>query len=197
MFLSIGYSTCHWCHVMERESFEDLDIARQLNDHYIAIKVDREVHSDIDQVYMTAAELLTGGGGWPLSSILTPEGETIAAGTYFPPAEFADLLQRAQALWRQRPEDLRAQARQVASAVARALAAESQAAELGECGHRPGRGGPLGPPRRTAGRIRSASPSFPRSPGLASCSIRPCARTIARRSMPRFQPQGHSPRGHS
>ncbi|MBP8289966.1 MAG: DUF255 domain-containing protein [Chromatiaceae bacterium] len=132
VFLSIGYSTCHWCHVMERESFEDLKIAHQLNDHYIAIKVDREVHSDIDQVYMTAAELLTGGGGWPLSSILTPEGETIAAGTYFPPAEFADLLQRAQALWRQRPEELRAQARQVASAVARALAAESQAAELGD-----------------------------------------------------------------
>ncbi|NEX22177.1 DUF255 domain-containing protein [Thiorhodococcus mannitoliphagus] len=132
VFLSIGYSTCHWCHVMERESFEDVDIARLLNSHYIAVKVDREVHADVDQVYMTAAQLLTGSGGWPLSSILTPEGETLVAGTYFPPAKFAQLLQKAQSLWEERPEALRAQARQIADAVSRALAVESQAAELGD-----------------------------------------------------------------
>ena len=132
VFLSIGYSTCHWCHVMERESFEDLDIARLLNAHYIAIKVDREVHSDVDQVYMTAAELLTGGGGWPLSSILTPEGDSITAGTYFPPADFARLLKQAQSLWQERPQALRAQAQEIADAVTRVVTAQAQAAELGE-----------------------------------------------------------------
>jgi hypothetical protein len=85
VFLSIGYSTCHWCHVMERESLEDVAIAGLLNAHFVAIKVDREIRPGIDEVYMTAVGLLTGGGGWPMSSILGPEGETITAGTYFPP----------------------------------------------------------------------------------------------------------------
>ena len=132
VFLSIGYSTCHWCPVMERESFEDSAIAEFLNRHYVAIKVDREVRPDIDQVYMTAVQLLTGSGGWPMSSILTPGGETIVGGTYFPPAEFKSLLQTAASLWQQRPDQLRAQAAEIAQAVAEALAAESQAAELDE-----------------------------------------------------------------
>ncbi|MGE5154454.1 MAG: DUF255 domain-containing protein, partial [Bdellovibrio bacteriovorus] len=92
VLLSIGYSTCYWCHVMERESFEDLGIAELLNRHFIAIKVDREVRPDLDQVYMTAVELLAGHGGWPMTSILTPEGETIIAGTYFSPEDFQRLL---------------------------------------------------------------------------------------------------------
>jgi uncharacterized protein len=132
VFLSIGYSTCHWCHVMARESFEDTAIAELLNRHFVAIKVDREVRPDIDQVYMTAVQLLTGSGGWPMSSILTPEGETIVAGTYFPPDDFSALLHRVKALWQEQPEQMRAKAALIARAVAEALAAEAQAAELGD-----------------------------------------------------------------
>ncbi|MBK1706711.1 thioredoxin domain-containing protein [Halochromatium glycolicum] len=130
IFLSIGYSTCHWCHVMERESFEDLAIAELLNEHFIAIKVDREVHPDVDQTYMTAVELLAGRGGWPMSSILTPDGDTIDGGTYFPPAEFTRLLERARDLWQAQPDALRAQAERVARAVSRALDTQGQAAAL-------------------------------------------------------------------
>ena len=89
VFLSVGYSTCHWCHVMERESFEDEAIARLLNERYVAIKVDREERPDVDQVYMTAVQLLTGGGGWPMSVWLTPDKEPFFGGTYFPPRDGA------------------------------------------------------------------------------------------------------------
>jgi len=84
VFLSIGYSTCHWCHVMERESFEDEEVARVLNERYVPIKVDREERPDVDAIYMTAVQLFTGGGGWPMSVWLTPEKEPFFAGTYFP-----------------------------------------------------------------------------------------------------------------
>jgi uncharacterized protein YyaL (SSP411 family) len=84
IFLSIGYSTCHWCHVMERESFEDEEIAAYLNANYIAIKVDREERPDVDSVYMTAVQLLTGGGGWPMSVVMLPDGRPFFGGTYFP-----------------------------------------------------------------------------------------------------------------
>ncbi|MBW1803576.1 MAG: thioredoxin domain-containing protein, partial [Deltaproteobacteria bacterium] len=73
IFLSIGYSTCHWCHVMEHESFEDPDVARLMNDAFISIKVDREERPDLDHVYMTVAQMLTGSGGWPLTIIMTPD----------------------------------------------------------------------------------------------------------------------------
>ncbi len=85
VFLSVGYSTCHWCHVMERESFEDLEIARVLNSRFVPVKVDREERPDVDAVYMTAVQLLTGGGGWPMSVWLTPDREPFFGGTYFPP----------------------------------------------------------------------------------------------------------------
>lgn len=84
IFLSIGYSTCHWCHVMAHESFEDEEVAELLNDNFIAIKVDREERPDIDNIYMTVCQNMTGRGGWPLNVILTPEGEPFYAGTYFP-----------------------------------------------------------------------------------------------------------------
>jgi uncharacterized protein YyaL (SSP411 family) len=84
VFLSVGYSTCHWCHVMERESFEDEEIASCLNENYIAIKVDREERPDIDDCYMKAAMLFTGGGGWPMTVVLTPDRKPFFAGTYFP-----------------------------------------------------------------------------------------------------------------
>lgn len=84
IFLSIGYSTCHWCHVMERESFEDEQVAAYLNDHYVCIKVDKEERPDIDAVYMNICAGLTGGGGWPLTIIMTPEKQPFYAGTYLP-----------------------------------------------------------------------------------------------------------------
>ena len=85
IFLSIGYSTCHWCHVMERESFEDEQVAALLNERYVSIKVDREERPDVDRVYMAAVQAMTGGGGWPLSAWLTPDLEPFYTGTYFPP----------------------------------------------------------------------------------------------------------------
>ena len=84
IFLSIGYAACHWCHVMERESFEHEATARYLNDHFIAIKVDREERPDLDQLYMGAVQAMTGGGGWPMSVFLTPDGRPFYGGTYFP-----------------------------------------------------------------------------------------------------------------
>ena len=88
IFLSIGYSACHWCHVMERESFENEEIAEILNKYFINIKVDREERPDIDRIYMTAVQMMTGSGGWPMSVFLTPELEPFFGGTYFPPICF-------------------------------------------------------------------------------------------------------------
>lgn len=85
IIISIGYSTCHWCHVMERESFEDPAVANYMNEHFINIKVDREERPDLDQIYMEACQAMTGGGGWPLNCFLTPDGRPFYAGTYFPP----------------------------------------------------------------------------------------------------------------
>jgi hypothetical protein len=87
IFLSIGYSTCHWCHVMEEESFEDLEVAELLNRHFVAIKVDREERPDLDGLYMAAVQSLTGRGGWPLTALLTPDGRPFYGGTYFPPRD--------------------------------------------------------------------------------------------------------------
>jgi uncharacterized protein len=87
ILLSIGYSACHWCHVMEHESFENEDIARLMNDNFINIKVDREERPDLDQIYMTAVQMMTGQGGWPMTMFLTPEGVPFYGGTYFPPVD--------------------------------------------------------------------------------------------------------------
>jgi uncharacterized protein len=111
IFLSIGYAACHWCHVMERESFEDEATAAFLNAHFIPIKVDREERPDLDQVYMSAVQAMTGGGGWPMSVFLTPEGRPFYGGTYFPDEprhglpSFRQLLEGIDRAWReQRPE---------------------------------------------------------------------------------------------
>ena len=117
VFLSIGYSTCHWCHVMERESFENPEIARFLNEHFIPVKVDREERPDVDRIYMVFVQGATGSGGWPLSCFLTPERRPFFGGTYFPPAGqhgrpgFLALLQRLVEVWRdQRAEVLQSAA---------------------------------------------------------------------------------------
>jgi uncharacterized protein YyaL (SSP411 family) len=113
VFLSIGYSTCHWCHVMEHESFENQGIAALLNEHFIAIKVDREERPDIDEVYMSAVRAMTRGrGGWPLSAFLTPEAKPFYGGTYFPPEDrygrpgFRTLLNRLSEGWRSNRAEL-------------------------------------------------------------------------------------------
>ncbi len=112
VFLSIGYSTCHWCHVMERESFEDEEVAAILDKHYIAIKVDREERPDIDQVYMSFCQAMTGHGGWPLTIVMTPEKKPFFAGTYFPKTARRGmpgliwLLNRIAELWQQRRDEL-------------------------------------------------------------------------------------------
>lgn len=107
IFLSIGYSTCHWCHVMERESFENAEIARVMNEHFVNIKVDREERPDVDQIYMTAVQAMTGGGGWPMSVFLTPDREPFFGGTYFPPDRrwgrpgFKEVLLEISRMWRE------------------------------------------------------------------------------------------------
>ncbi|MGD8909589.1 MAG: thioredoxin domain-containing protein [Chromatiales bacterium] len=118
IFLSIGYSTCHWCHVMERESFEDPTIAAILKEHFIAIKVDRESHPDVDQIYMSAVMLLAGHGGWPMSSFLTPEGKPFFGGTYYRPEQFSSLLKQVAKVWVEQRQEVEAQASRVADAVA-------------------------------------------------------------------------------
>jgi hypothetical protein len=106
IFLSIGYSACHWCHVMERESFENLETARILNENFVSIKVDREERPDLDEVYMKAVQLMTGSGGWPLNVFLTPDLKPIFGGTYFPPEPrhglppFKEVLLSVARLWR-------------------------------------------------------------------------------------------------
>jgi len=119
IFLSVGYSTCHWCHVMERESFEDPQVAAFMNEHFINIKVDREERPDVDAVYMAFVQATTGGGGWPMSVWLTPDREPIVGGTYFPPKDaygrpgFLTMLKKVSKIWQEDEAGLRAQAGEV------------------------------------------------------------------------------------
>ena len=106
ILLSVGYSTCHWCHVMAHESFESADVAAVLNEHFVSIKVDREERPDVDRVYMTFVQATTGSGGWPMSVWLTPDLKPFYGGTYFPPTSrwgrpgFVDILQEIARVWR-------------------------------------------------------------------------------------------------
>jgi uncharacterized protein YyaL (SSP411 family) len=104
IIVSIGYSSCHWCHVMEHESFEDSTVARLMNDHFVCIKVDREERPDIDHIYMTAVHLLNQRGGWPLNCIALPDGRPIWGGTYFPKAQWMDALDQVHAYYLENPE---------------------------------------------------------------------------------------------
>ncbi len=124
IFLSIGYSACHWCHVMERESFENSQIAEQLNSTFVCIKVDREERPDLDQIYMAAVQMLTGRGGWPMSVFLTPELHPFFGGTYWPPTArmgmpgFSQILDAVTNAWQQRRDQARAQAQQLTERIA-------------------------------------------------------------------------------
>ncbi|MGH2595393.1 MAG: thioredoxin domain-containing protein [Actinomycetota bacterium] len=125
ILLSIGYAACHWCHVMERESFEDDGTAALMNEHFVSIKVDREERPDLDAIYMDAAQAMTGSGGWPLTAFLSPDGKPFFAGTYFPPVpqhglpSFRQVLNGIAEAWRDRREELVAQGTNIADHIAR------------------------------------------------------------------------------
>ena len=125
IFLSIGYAACHWCHVMERESFEDVETAAFLNAHFVPIKVDREERPDLDAIYMDAVQSMTGQGGWPLSAFLTPDGRPFFAGTYFPKdathgmPSFRQVLEAISEAWRNRREDVEQQGSRVLDSISR------------------------------------------------------------------------------
>ncbi|MGW3243030.1 thioredoxin domain-containing protein [Streptomyces sp. NPDC001070] len=129
VLLSVGYSSCHWCHVMAGESFEDEATAAYLNEHFVSVKVDREERPDVDAVYMEAVQAATGQGGWPMTVFLTPEGEPFYFGTYFPPAprhgmpSFRQVLEGVEAAWRERRDEVGA----VAAAIVKDLGGRSMA----------------------------------------------------------------------
>ncbi len=110
ILISIGYAACHWCHVMEHESFEDSSVAAYMNEYFVAIKVDREERPDIDQVYMNAVQLLSGSGGWPLNCIALPDGRPIYGGTYFPKKQWLNLLEQVGDFVKKNPEKAEQQA---------------------------------------------------------------------------------------
>jgi uncharacterized protein len=166
IFLSVGYSTCHWCHVMERESFENEAVAKFLDEYFISIKVDREERPDVDKIYMTFVQATTGQGGWPMSVFLTPDLKPFFGGTYFPPDNrhgrpgFLQLLQHIHQLWQGRRDDLaksaadiHGQLEQMANAQARATGGEltpeslRHAGELFKQSYDPRHGGFGGAPK--------------------------------------------------
>jgi len=112
IFLSVGYSSCHWCHVMAHESFEDEEIAKIMNENFVNIKVDREERPDLDDIYQKACQMTTGQGGWPLSVFLTPDQRPFYVGTYFPALDsygrpgFGSLCRQLAQSWKEKPKDI-------------------------------------------------------------------------------------------
>ena len=136
IFLSIGYSACHWCHVMEHESFEDPRIAGLLNDSFVCIKVDREERPDLDQIYMHAVQMMTGRGGWPMSVFLTPDGRPFFGGTYWPPEQrmgmpgFDQVIEAVRNAWENRRDDALANAQQLTAGLSRLETGPESSGEL-------------------------------------------------------------------
>jgi len=126
IFLSVGYSTCHWCHVMAHESFEDEEVAKLMNEAFVSIKVDREERPDIDSIYMSVCQMLTGSGGWPLTIIMTPDKKPFFAATYIPRENsfgrigMLDLIPRIQEVWKSRQDEIRKSTQQITTALTRA-----------------------------------------------------------------------------
>jgi uncharacterized protein YyaL (SSP411 family) len=141
VLLSVGYSACHWCHVMAHESFEDTAIAELMNSRLVSIKVDREERPDVDAVYMTATQAMTGQGGWPMTVFLTHDREPFYCGTYYPPGHFARLVEAISTAWQERRTDVTGQARQIADALAQS---ESRTAAAAGAGGEPPRLADLG-----------------------------------------------------
>ena len=125
IFLSVGYAACHWCHVMERETFEDEEIASYLNENFVCVKVDREERPDVDQIYMTAVQMISGNGGWPMSMFLSPETKPFWGGTYFPARTgdrgnatgFFSIAKQIRAAWQEQPETVGKQCDHVTRAI--------------------------------------------------------------------------------
>jgi len=138
LLLSVGYSACHWCHVMERESFEDDDIAGVMNRHFVNVKVDREERPDVDQIYMEAVQSMTGHGGWPMTVFLTPEGVPFYGGTYFPPTDrhglpgFPRLLEAIADAWRSRRAEVVASGQKLAAQLGQGGRLRGASTTLGE-----------------------------------------------------------------
>jgi uncharacterized protein YyaL (SSP411 family) len=138
IFLSIGYSACHWCHVMAHESFENAEIAELLNEHFVSVKVDREERPDLDMIYMDAVQLISGRGGWPMSVFLTPDLQPYYGGTYWPPAArmgmsgFGQVVEAAANAWRTRRGEMRQQAAKITEVLRQSEATPGESGELGE-----------------------------------------------------------------
>jgi uncharacterized protein YyaL (SSP411 family) len=130
VMVSIGYATCHWCHVMARESFSDPEIAAYLNEHFVAIKVDREEHPDVDAAYLTAAGAFTQNLGWPLTAFATPAGRVFFAGTYWPPAAFQQVLEAVDDAWNARRDEVEDSAGRLHEAIRAAQATDAPAGAL-------------------------------------------------------------------
>jgi len=120
VLISIGYSACHWCHVMEHESFEDAPVAKIMNDHFICIKVDREERPDVDQVYMLAVQLMAGQGGWPLNCFATPDGRPVYGGTYFRKEQWMNILLNLADIWKKEPDKVYEYAEQLTAGIQKA-----------------------------------------------------------------------------
>jgi uncharacterized protein len=138
ILLSIGYAACHWCHVMERESFEDEATAALMNEHFVSIKVDREERPDLDAIYMDAVQAMTGSGGWPLTAFLTPDGKPFYAGTYFPDEDrhgmpaFRKVLTAIAETWHERRDEVETQSARIVDAIARTSTLDASADELSD-----------------------------------------------------------------
>jgi len=136
ILLSIGYSACHWCHVMEHECFEDAAIAKQMNDHFVSIKVDREERPDLDQIYQLTVQLLGRSGGWPLTVFLTPDQRPFFAGTYFPPVDrhglpsFPRILEAVADAYRNKRADIDLQAKEIVDAIAQVSRPEAKEGDI-------------------------------------------------------------------
>jgi uncharacterized protein YyaL (SSP411 family) len=186
VLLSVGYATCHWCHVMAHESFEDEQTAHYMNEHFVSVKVDREERPDVDRVYMDAVQAMSGRGGWPMTVFLTPDGEPFFAGTYFPKEQrghypsFMSLLGQIAAAWQQQRDELVGQAARLTAAVRSTIAA----------GDTPGTEAVTGAVIDLIGRFDwehggfGGAPKFPQAPNLELV-----ARALALGSAPDHAPQ--------
>jgi uncharacterized protein len=171
ILLSVGYSACHWCHVMERESFEDPETAAYMNEHFVPIKVDREERPDVDAIYMEAVQSMTGHGGWPMTVFLDPEGVPFYGGTYFPPDEsrgmpsFRMVMEAVVDAWEGRREEIRERAPEVRARLGALAAVEPRAERLGPADLRRATEGLLGSADRRYGGFGGA-PKFPPASAL-------------------------------
>lgn len=189
VLVSIGYATCHWCHVMARESFSDPVLAERLNAGFVAVKVDREEHPDVDTAYLTAASAFTRNLGWPLTVFTTPAGETFYAGTYFPPRAvggvpaFGDVLDAVSEAWRVRRDEVHATAGSLASALREATAALPTSTDLPDDAALDAAVARLADEEDHEHGGFGGAPKFPVAPVLGFLASRPAGAALAERTL--------------